>query len=230
MPPVKELLRSVRNLTIFVEMAQTTGGLNSVANLIDNYLDSPQMQDCIRRFKALPGGAELMAARFPPLNPDLPALSRCPPGSLGQAYAASLQALHYDADFFRPRPIETEAQWLTQRIATTHDIHHVVAGFNTGPAGESGVLAITAAQSGFPGYVAINLVASFAAFRFKLPQYEGISRSIAHGHAIAIEAAPLAVQRWEDHWDRPLSEWRRCLDLHHPADGQPYGSDASPAP
>jgi len=177
MPALKELLRSFRNLTIFVEMAQTGGGLNSVGNLIDNTLDQP---------------------------------SRCPPDSLGQAYAARLLALHYDADFFRPRPVDTEAQWLTQRIATTHDIHPVVAGF--------------------PGYVAINLVASFAAFRFKLDQHETISRSIAHGHAIALEAAPLVVQRWEEHWERPLAEWRQRPNLLHQADDQPSGSGASPAP
>jgi ubiquinone biosynthesis protein COQ4 len=45
--------------------------------------------------------------------------------------------------------MDTEARWLTQRIATTHDLHHVVSGFGTSAAGENGVLAITATQIGF---------------------------------------------------------------------------------
>ena len=91
-------------------------------------IDSPQMVDSIRRFKAVAGGAEMLEQRYPPLQPE----------------------------FFRPCPIDSEAQWLTQRVATTHDIHHVVAGFGTMPAGESGVLAITAAQIGFLAYVLLT--------------------------------------------------------------------------
>jgi ubiquinone biosynthesis protein Coq4 len=56
-------------------------------------------------------------------------------------------SLGYDPEFFRPRDTSSDERWLTQRIATTHDSHHVVAGFGTEAAGENGVLAITAAQA-----------------------------------------------------------------------------------
>ena len=72
----------------------------------------------------------------------------------------------YDPDFFRPRPVESEAQWLTQRIATTHDIHHVVAGFARGLK-EAGVPAITAMQIGFPAYVSLTNAAAISRFRLQ---------------------------------------------------------------
>ncbi len=121
-------------------------------------------------------------------------------------------SLGYNPEFFRPRDTSSDERWLTQRIATTHDIHHVVAGFGTEAAGENGVLAITAAQIGFPGYVLLT------------------SAGQAHGHAIARQAQCLAAVRWEEGWDKPVRQWREELGISDPADAEPYGLDAQLGP
>ncbi len=218
-----ELLRSLNNLKLLAAIGRSGGDLSSIADLVDNFLDSPQMADCVRRFRALPGGAELMDGRYPPLQPDIEALRQLPKGSLGQRYAELITSLGYDPEFFRPRPVSSEAQWLTQRIATTHDIHHVVSGFGTGPQGETGVLAITAAQIGFPAYVLLTSAAGLASFRFQLERFEGISTAIGHGQAIARQAHCLALTRWEEGWDKPISQWRQELGINDPAEHEPYG-------
>ncbi len=216
MDKARELLRSVRNLGILRDLAKTGGGLESVADLVDNFIDSEAMTVCVERFRALPGGAELIEQRYPPFQPDLQALSQLPDDTLGHAYAGMIRRMNYDPEFFRPRDTSSEALWLTQRIATTHDIHHVIAGFNTEPAGESGVLAITATQIGFPAYVLLNLLASFKSIRFQPAELEAISCGIAHGNRIGLEAAPLVVQKWEEGWDKPLNEWRQELGVRIP--------------
>ena len=216
MGKARELLRSVRNLGILRDLAKTGGGLDSVADLVDNFIDSEAMTVCVERFRALPGGAELIEQRYPPFQPDLQALSELPNDTLGHAYAGMIRRMNYDPEFFRPRDTSSEALWLTQRIATTHDIHHVIAGFNTEPAGESGVLAITATQIGFPAYVLLNLLASFKSVRFQPAELEAISCGIAHGNRIGLEAAPLVVQKWEEGWDKPLNEWRQELGVRIP--------------
>jgi len=174
---------------------------------------------CVQRFRALPGGAELLEERYPPFQPDVDQLEQLPQGSLGHAYAGMIRKLNYDPDFFRPRDTSTDALWLTQRIATTHDIHHVIGGFNTQPAGESGVLAITATQIGFPAYVLLNLLASFKAVRLKPTGLEAISHGIAHGNRIGLQATPLVTQKWEEGWEKPLHQWRQELGVivaNHP--------------
>ena len=216
MGKARELLRSVRNLGILRDLAKTGGGLDSVADLVDNFIDSEAMTVCVERFRALPGGAELIEQRYPPFQPDLQALTELPDDTLGHAYAGMIRRMNYDPEFFRPRDTSSEALWLTQRIATTHDIHHVIAGFNTDPAGESGVLAITATQIGFPAYVLLNLLASFKSVRFQPAELEAISCGIAHGNRIGLEAAPLVVQKWEEGWDKPLNEWRQELGVRIP--------------
>ena len=218
-----ELVRSLNNLKLLAAIGRSRGDLRTVADLVDSFLDTPQMTDCVRRFRALPGGAELMDQRYPPLQPDIATLSQLTQGSLGQRYAQLITSLGYDPEFFRPRPIDTEAQWLTQRIATTHDIHHVVSGFGTAAQGESGVLAITAGQIGFPAYVLLTSASQLASFRFQVDRFEGISRAIGHGQAIARQAQCLALARWEEGWERPVEHWRQELGISDPAEHEPYG-------
>ncbi len=218
-----EVLRSLNNLKLLAAVGRSGGELGTIADLVDNFLGSPQMEDCIRRFRALPGGAELMDGRYPPLEPPIGQLQTLPAGTLGREYARLILQLGYDPEFFRPRPIESDGQWLTQRIATTHDIHHVISGFGTERAGETGVLAITAAQIGFPAYVLLTSASQLANFRLKLEEFEGISRAAAHGSAMARQAQCLAIARWEEGWEKPIQQWRQELGLVDPADHEPYG-------
>ncbi|MEX0588142.1 MAG: Coq4 family protein [Cyanobium sp.] len=218
-----ELLRAANNLKLLAAIGRSGGDLSSVADLVDNMIDSPQMVDSVRRFRAVPGGAAMLEGRYPPMQPDIDRLIQLPEGSLGRGYAELIIRLNYDPEFFRPRPITTEAQWLTQRVATTHDIHHVVAGFGTMPAGESGVLAITAAQIGFPAYVLLTTAGQLASFRFQMERFEGLSQAVAHGMAIGRQAQCLVAARWEEGWDRPISAWREQLGIKEPADAEVYG-------
>ena len=218
-----EVLRSLNNLKLLATVGRSGGELGTIADLVDNFLGSPQIEDCIRRFRALPGGAELMDGRYPPLEPPIAQLQTLPAGTLGREYARLILKLGYDPEFFRPRPIESDGQWLTQRIATTHDIHHVISGFGTERAGETGVLAITAAQIGFPAYVLLTSASQLANFRLKLEEFEGISRAAAHGSAMARQAQCLAIARWEEGWEKPIQQWRQELGLVDPADHEPYG-------
>ncbi len=224
MSRARELLRSVKNLSVLRELAKTNGGLNSVGDLVDNFIDSEAMAVCLQRFKALPGGREMVEQRYPPFQPDIPALEKLPEGTLGRAYSGMIRRLNYDADFFRPRDTSTEALWLTQRIASTHDLHHVISGFNTETAGESGVLSITATQIGFPAYVLLNTLAGFRAFRFQPDEFEKISRAIAVGSRIGLEATPLVLQRWEEGWEKSLHQWRNELGVKA-AVGEQFGAE-----
>lgn len=224
----KEIFRSIGNLKLLGEIARSGGELSSIADLVDNFLDSPQMEQCLARFRALPGGAELMDSRYPPLNPQLESLEKLPAGSLGHSYATMIRRLNYDADFFRPRPIESQAQWLTQRIATTHDIHHVVSGFGTSRFGESGVLAITATQVGFPAYVLLNNAALMAGFRLDIQNFKQLSAAINCGVSMGLEAAPFCIQRWEEHWDWPVAQWRKHLGLKNSVETESYGLRFAP--
>ena len=222
MARLQEALRSLRTLRLLGDIGRTGGDLNSVADLVDNFAGSRQMALCLERFLALPGARSLLAEGPPPLQLDLAALGALPRGTLGHSVAGVLERLGYDPDFARPRPIDTPERWLIQRLATTHDIHHVVSGFATVGEGENGVLAITAVQIGFPAFVVLNTAASFGSFRFQPERHALMSQAIARGMAIGLASAPFCVQRWEEGWHRPLADWRRGLGLQDPLGDEPY--------
>jgi hypothetical protein len=216
-------LQALEQARHLIAVGRSQGDLAKIADLVDSFLDTPQMEACIARFRALPGGAEMMAERYPPLQPDLERLSALPEGSLGHTYATLIRELNYDPEFFRPRPIDTDGRWLTQRIATTHDLHHVVSGLGTSAAGENGVLAITSTQIGFPAYVSLTHAAQINAFRLRLESYETLSRAISHGTTIGFTSGPFATARWEEGWELPVAVWRERLGVTLPADDETYG-------
>ena len=226
----QEALRAANNLRLLAAVGRSGGELGSIADLIDNFLGSPQLAASVERLRAVPEGAALLAEHYPPLQPDIDRLRQLPPGTLGRRYADLILSLGYDPEFFRPRDTGSDDRWLTQRIATTHDIHHVVAGFGTEAAGENGVLAITAAQIGFPGYVLLTSAGQLASFRFQPERFAELSQAVAHGHTIARRASCLAAARWEEGWEKPVRQWREELGISDPADAEPYGLDAQLGP
>ena len=220
-----ELLRTANNLRLLAEIGRSGGEISTIADLVDSYLGSPMMAACVERFRAVPGGAQLLEERYPPLKPDIDALARLPQGTLGHRYAQLIRSLHYDPEFFRPRDISSEERWLTQRIASTHDVHHVVCGFGTEQAGEIGVLTLTALQIGFPAYVLLSTVGQLATFRLHNERFPLLSQAVAQGAALARMASCLAAVRWEEGWQKPLHQWRQELGIVDPADGEPWGLD-----
>ena len=121
-----QLITTLKNLVALVGVARSGGDLKAIADLVDSLIDSPQMLDCLRRCREQPNGAAMIDGRYPPLRPDMAFLGSMPGGSLGRTYAELMVSRGYDPEFFRPRSLRSDAHWLTQRIATTHDIHHVV--------------------------------------------------------------------------------------------------------
>jgi ubiquinone biosynthesis protein COQ4 len=232
-PPMarfQTLLRAANDLRLWNAIRRSGDELDSISVLNDSFLGSPQLAASVERFKAVPGGAALLQRRYPPLQPEIKVLSQLPPGTLGHRYADLILSLGLDPEIVRPRDVSTEGNWLHQRIATTHDILHVLAGFGTNNAGEHGVLAITVAQIAYPSYVIFNSAGLQATFRFQPERFQALSAAVAHGHAIARKSQCLAAVIWEEGWDKPVRQWRQELGIIDPADEEPYGLDGQLGP
>jgi ubiquinone biosynthesis protein Coq4 len=217
--------RSRRTVEILLRLRQhrKSGNHKFVADLIDHLMEGQQMAACVRRFRQMPGAQSLMDRRIAPLIVDPQQFQHLPAGSLGRAYADLIQRLGLNPSFYRIRPVESEAEWLTQRIASTHDLHHLVTGFSTRRDGEHGVLAITSAQIGFPAFKVITRFGLMANLWMNPLVFARLHRAHAHGLRIAQGAHCLTAVEWESGWERPLSDWRQSLGITEPADGCSYG-------
>ncbi len=83
---------------------------------------------------------------------DLDRLRQLPDGTLGREYARFLDANGITPLTVSPHLVRHffENPWVL-RITTTHDLHHVLTGFDTGLSGEAGAYAFTVAQGSAAG-------------------------------------------------------------------------------
>lgn len=148
----------------------------------------------------------------PPI--DLHQLSHYPEGSFGRVYAD-----HMRANQLAPFNISPELEEVAQRnvfalrYVVTHDMFHVLLGFDTSYAGEMGVLAFAAAQ----GYSkALKLSLGFARLLYPMlapQQLKAIFTNLHRGQALGQQAEFLLGYRFEDHWEEPINRVRAQLKL-----------------
>lgn len=175
--------------------------------------------DSVRFMLEDPRVAALCRDRYVGCVYDCDALLKYPAGSLGYEFGKAMTAHGLDPEFYRdyygsePYAFENDEQYLRFRIRQIHDLVHVLTGFGmTDIPGELGMQAFNAAQTRRPFSLAL---VGFGLLRIVLKPDElpVTLRQIARGLAIGYAADQLLAHRYEERWDKPLSEWRRELGL-----------------
>jgi ubiquinone biosynthesis protein COQ4 len=163
--------------------------------------------------KRQPGVLALVQERYLAPVPDLDRLQLCPPDSLGFAYAKYITESGFDPNFYRTVPIEDDVSYIFMRLRQTHDIWHLVAGFKTDVPGELGLKAFELAQT-HRTMAAILLAGGLLSTLLKAPeQLDILLDNIATGYRLGTQAQPFLAQKWEQHWEKPLTQWRTELGI-----------------
>ncbi|MEM6519294.1 MAG: Coq4 family protein, partial [Cyanobacteria bacterium P01_C01_bin.70] len=94
-------------------------------------------------------------------------------------------------------------------------------GFDTDVPGELGLKAFELAQTRRP-LSAVLLSGGVLSAVFKAPETIGpLLEQIAIGYRLGSTAKPFLAQRWEDHWERSLDDWRQHLNFQPMTHYQP---------
>jgi len=143
---------------------------------------------------------------------DLEALTQLPKGTLGYEYAR-----HMTDNNLQPFVISLHLEDMARRnvfamrYAVTHDIFHVILGFDTSYAGEMGVLAFAAAQ-GYSRSQQVGLWLATILYPLLAPgQIQQIFANKRRGYTLGKQASCLLAYRFEENWARPLDEVRATL-------------------
>jgi ubiquinone biosynthesis protein Coq4 len=155
---------------------------------------------------------------FPPTY-DLDALEKLAPNTLGHIYAKHMKRHGLTPDFYIKFRNLTEAEsreffnsrikYIRFRISQTHDIWHVVSGFDVSALGEAGLQGFYFGQfhSGFSIFIyLISLVACLSA-----RQYDSMEKSVElfhEGYLNGKRAQFLLPVKWEEHWGEDIDEVR----------------------
>lgn len=178
------------------------------------YANAGTMPSRIHRFFDDPRGRRLYEERrlIDTRSVDLDALGALPEGTLGRAYADFLRSRGLSPDVFEHAPAEVpdpRMAYVIQRLRQTHDLWHVVTGYETDPASEIALQAFTFAQVRAPSSLVLAALGTLRG----TPSKPDLVLEVVSAFRIGRRAEKLAVFPWEDHWTRPLVEVREMLGL-----------------
>lgn len=191
--------------------------LPQVFRIIDA-LPGRSLERILARTRRSDAGRRLLAAR-PELGArlsDRAALAALPPDTLGGAYFALTERAKISAQGIvdasiaagdaAPAPTDPEVEWVGNRMRDTHDLWHVVTGYQTDVIGELALLAFTFAQA---PHLGIGLIVGFG----YLQQFPQVNQHIRSGYRRGRRAAWLPAVAWEALLDQPLDAVRVQLGI-----------------
>lgn len=171
---------------------------------------APYFPRFLARFALTPDGERLLREQPAIDGRAVAALAALPPNTLGGAYARFLEREGLDPDVFRPTPeLPPTAQYVSQRLRQTHDLWHVLTGYDTSVSGELALQAFYYGQTHLP---APALIAIFGALRFGSWR-EPMLQRLVEGYRRGKAAEFLPPISWEDHWEEDLDEVRNLLQI-----------------
>lgn len=197
----------------FVSLMRDPTQTDSVFDVEDGLRHTKAAQLAVEYAKSKPGVAEIFAERYLAPSPDIDALKQLPEDSLGYIYASYLSEAGFDPDFYRKTEVEDDITYMFMRLRQTHDIWHVVTGFGSDVNAELGLKAFEIAQI-HRTLAAMLIAGGLLRTLLKTPEMlDGLLEQIAIGYRMGAKAKPFIAQKWEEHWEKPLTEWRQELNI-----------------
>lgn len=187
--------------------------LETIGDLTYGLLETPSYDLVAQYLNQDPACAALIRDRYIPPAHDLDTLLTLPPDSLGYIYAAEMKRKGFDPNLHAGMTAKSDAEYVELRLSQTHDLWHIITGFDTSVIGEIGLQAFHLPQ--FPYPLATMLVAtSLISTTLKEPEMlPSLLAAIAQGFQMGKSAKPLFAQKWEEGWETPLSQWHAELNI-----------------
>jgi ubiquinone biosynthesis protein COQ4 len=209
-------VRMTRLFVAVARLARDLGRLQRVFEINDHIIAMRSPGDgeaTVADFASAPAGALALRTR-PRLGPlDLEALRALPETTLGGAYVRFLDRSGISPESIPAYAAATDLDYVIAHLYETHDLWHVVTGFEADPAGELGVQAFLLAQ--FRAFLPLFVI-SAVLINTALYAYEDKARrldAIARGWMLGRSASRLAGTDWRPLLARPLADVRRELGL-----------------
>lgn len=159
----------------------------------------------------------LWQRRFRPSPYAVEGLLRLPASTLGGAYARHMHARGFRPDFFEDVAPRHRMHFLRLRLRQTHDIWHVLAGFDTDEFGEVGLQGFYFAQftNGQSALILAGAVLK-SLLRGRFAELECHVNAFCEGYRTGRAAQSLLAVQWETLWQEELDSVRRRFRIETP--------------
>jgi len=201
----------------FLGVVGSPGNTDAVFDIADGLRHTDLYESYLNYAYSQPAIVQILKERYLAPTPDLDKLLQYPSDSLGYLYAFRMKEAKLDPEFYRKLSVDDDYSYIALRIRQAHDIWHLVTGFGTDLPGEMGIQAFSLAQTRSP--LAVMLLSATVLYTIKTAgSLNEIVAGIQQGWQMGEKAKPFLAQKWEEHWEKPLSEWRAELNVE-PIDG-----------
>ncbi len=197
----------------FMTMLIADDSLKLVFEMSSALLDTSAFDLVVKQLKCDPACAALINDRYIPPAHDLDRLLTYPDNSLGYICAKAMKESGYDPNLHAGMTAKSDAHYVELRLSQTHDIWHILTGFNTSENGEIGLQAFHLPQFSYPLATMVIANSLIAATLFDSTQLPSLLAAIAQGWRMGETAQALFGQKWEEEWDKPLTQWQAELNI-----------------
>lgn len=187
--------------------------LTKVGELSTALVNTHAFELATKHLKNELASATLIEERYLAPPHDLNFLLNYPKDSLGYIYASTMKKQKFDPDLYSYLKVESDASYVEARLGQTHDIWHIITGFDTSGIGEIGLQAFHLPQFPYPlatMLIANSLVSATLLAPEELPQ---LLNAIALGWQMGSQVKSFFAQKWEEAWEKPLEQWRSELNV-----------------
>ena len=213
MNPIRKLVASWKILRAGVILAKDPSRLNEVFDIADTLFHSqrPMVEEMVKDVATHEQG-RLALQQMPRVGDvRVQRLLALQPGTLGRAFGDFLHTRNLDPAALPVRPANDSAEWLNAHLYETHDLWHVVTGFETDVAGELGLQAFYAAQLTGKLPVVLLTIGLLNTFLYAHEDRGRRFDAIVRGWQLGKQMRPLAGYRWAEAMEKPLADVRAEL-------------------
>ena len=196
----------------FMNFANNPNRTDAVFQMADGLRYSDLYQQFIKYARDNEAIDRILQERYLASPPNFTTLLQYPKNSLGQCYALRMVEAELDPDFYPKLAIEDDYSYIAIRLRQTHDIWHIMTGFETDLAGEMALQAFTLAQIRSPLAIALLSASIVHLIQVSGPLNAVVDR-IQEGWKMGVKAKPFLAQKWEEQWEKPLTQLREELNI-----------------
>ncbi len=185
-----------------------------VTELGETLAEMPISELLVKQLKSDEAAAEMIQERYMAKPHNLEELLQYPKESLGYLYASNMKARGFRSeDLYASFEINSDVSYVNARVAQTHDIWHIITGFSVSLMDEVGLQAFYLTQFHEPLSVITITASLIYSILIKPEELPPLLNVIAKGMEMGQKAQPLFAQKWEENWEKPLSEWQTELNI-----------------
>jgi ubiquinone biosynthesis protein Coq4 len=224
------VVNAINNLRIayhFNRLIQDPGRTEEIFKISEIARRGPNqkpVQAILAFARSQPEFMRLFERQYDPELPTLEKLSELPEGSLGYAYYLHLKENNLRPDFFPREDIRTLLGYYITRARQTHDIWHVLSGYDSSVVEELALQGFSLAQTHATISSALIAMGLLQAGREHPEKIVWVMDMITQGFERGKAAKILIGVPWEDRLEEPLEALQKEMDIPplNPTNRKPF--------